>query len=105
MTKHKKMGHRQAMYAAGMILRWIDDGNAISTSLRQSIRCLFESKTVEQFDKYKIEAFRKMLLSIVDEATTDYYEEVIPLKSLTQTIRITKAFYDVLNGLELMELE
>ncbi|MEG1543028.1 MAG: hypothetical protein RR382_00695 [Tannerellaceae bacterium] len=105
MIKHYKLGHRQAMTSAGMILRWIDQDNAISPAWREFIRKTFENKTVEQFITPDIEVCRKTVMGIVEEATTDYYESVIALKSLTQTMRICRALYDVLNGLELMELE
>lgn len=105
MIKHYKLGHRQAMTSAGMILRWIDQDNAISPTWREFIRKTFENKTVEQFIAPDIEICRKVLLEVVDEATGEYFESVIVLKTLTQTIRITRALYDVLNGLDLMELE
>lgn len=105
MNKNYKMGHRQAMTSAGLILRWIDKPNAIGFEQRKFIRNLLENKTVEQFDKYKIEAFRVICISIVEEATTDYFEECISFKDIAQTLRITKALYDVLNGLSLMEVE
>lgn len=98
----EKAGHRQAMYMAGMILRWIDSPNELNETMRDIIKDLFR-RPVEQFDRGKIEEVRHHLLDVVEEATTDYYEDVILFKSLTQTIRITRAFYDVLNGMDLME--
>lgn len=105
MNSHYKMGHRQAMTSAGLILRWIDRGNEISPPWRKFIKKTFEGKTVEEFVAADIEVCRKTVIGIVEEATTDYYESMITLKSLTQTIHICRALYDVLNGLELMELE
>lgn len=105
MNSYYKMGHRQAMTSAGLILRWIDQDNEISPTWREFIKKTFEHKTVEQFITPDIEICRNVVMGIVEEATTDYYESVITLKSLTQTMRICRALYDVLNGLELMELE
>lgn len=105
MNSYYKLGHRQAMTSAGLILRWIDKDNVIDPENRQYIKNLFEHKTVEEFDRRRIEAFREIVLRYVDDAITDYYESVISLKELTQTLRIDRALYDVLNGLELMELE
>ena len=105
MNSYHKLGHRQAMTSAGLILRWIDKDNVLNEKLRPYIKDLFEHKTVEEFDRRRIEAFRKIVVHYVEDATTDYYESVISLKELTQTLRIARAFYDVLNGLELMELE
>lgn len=97
----EKAGHRQAMYTAGLILRWIEGPCELNETIQDIVRDLFR-RPVEQFDKDKIEEVQHLLLDLVDEALVDYYEDVIQFKSLTQTIRITKAFYDVLNGMDLM---
>lgn len=105
MNSYYKLGHRQAMTSAGLILRWIDKDNVIGPENRQYIKNLFVHKTVEEFDRRRIEDFCEIVLRYVEDATADYYEAEISLKELTQTLRIARAFYDVLNGLELMELE